>query len=333
MTIGIEHLRIKALLLAVATAAAVSVPLTIRAQQNAARPNVEIKAYPVQGNITLLTGAGGNIVVQTGNQGVVVVDTGLPGTSDQVLAAIAKLSPRKIQFILNTHFHPDHTGGNDPIRRAGTTITGANVTANLTDIKDGAQIFAHDNVLMRMSAPTGSQSPTPFGAWPTETYRTGRKQFFFNGEPIELIYQPAAHTDGDSLVFFRRSDVIAAGDIFLTTTYPFIDVDHGGSINGEIEALNNIIDMAVPAHQEEGGTYIIPGHGRICDRFDVVEYRDMVTIVRDRVQAAMKKKMPLDQIKTAKLTLDYDLRYGAKSGFGTADGFIEAIYKSLSAKK
>jgi cyclase len=302
-------------------------------QQPAAQQNVEIKVYPVQGNVHLLTGAGGNIVVQTGAQGVVVVDTGLAGTSDRVLAAIEKLSPRKIQYIINTHFHPDHTGGNDPIRRAGTTITGANVTANLTDIKSGAQIFAHDNVLMRMSAPTGKQSPTPFGAWPTETYRTGRKQFFFNGEPVEIIHQPAAHTDGDSLVFFRRSDVVVAGDIFLTTTYPSIDIASGGSIQGQLEALNNIIDMAVPEHQEEGGTYIIPGHGRICDRFDVVEYRDMIAIVRDRVQASINKGMTLDQIKAARLTLDYDSRYGARSGFGTADGFVEATYRSLTQKK
>jgi len=303
------------------------------AAQQAAAQNVEIKVYPVQGNVHLLTGAGGNIIVQTGDQGVVVVDTGLAQATDKVLAAIDKLSPRKIQFIINTHFHPDHTGGNDAVRRAGTTITGANVTANLTDIRSGAQIFAHDNTLLRMSAPTGSVSPMPFGAWPTETYRTGRKQFYFNGEPIEIIHQPAAHTDGDSLVFFRRSDVVATGDIFLTTTFPFIDVDHGGSIAGEIDSLNNIVEMAVPAHQEEGGTYIIPGHGRICDRFDVVEYRDMVTIVRDRVQASIRKGLTLDQIKASRPTFDYNSRYGARSGFGTADGFIEQIYKSLTQKK
>lgn len=299
-----------------------------RAQQNA-----DIQVLPVQGNVYLVTGAGGNIVVQAGPQGMVLVDTGLAGTSAKVLAAIEKLSPKKIQYIVNTHVHPDHTGGNDALRQAGTTIAGANVTANLTDVKLGAQIWAQDNVLMRMSAPTGSQPPMPFGAWPTETFTSGRKQFYFNGEPIEIIHQPHAHTDGDSIVFFRRSDVVAAGDIFLTTTFPFIDIERGGGIQGEIDALNNIVEMAVPARQEEDGTYILPGHGRICDRFDVVEYRDMVTIVRDRVQAAVKKGQTLDQVKAARLTLDYDARYGAKTGLGTADGFVEAVYKSLTQKK
>ena len=302
-------------------------------QQTAAPQSAEIRVLPVQGNVYLVTGAGGNIVVQAGPEGMVVVDTGLAQMADKALAAIAKLSPKKIQYIINTHVHPDHTGGNDVFRQAGTTIAGANVTANLTDVKLGAQIFAQDNVLMRMSAPTGTQPSASFGAWPTETFTSGRKQFSFNGEAIEIVHQPHAHTDGDSIVFFRRSDVVAAGDIFLTTTFPFIDVERGGGIQGEIDALNTIVEMAVPLRQEEDGTYIIPGHGRICDRFDVVEYRDMVTIVRDRIQASIKKGMTLAQIKEGRPTLDYDARYGAKSGFGTADGFIEATYKSLTQKK
>jgi glyoxylase-like metal-dependent hydrolase (beta-lactamase superfamily II) len=147
------------------------------------------------------------------------------------------------------------------------------------------------------------------------------------------MYQPRAHTDGDSIVFFRHSDVISAGDIFITTTYPFIDLERGGSVQGELDALNNILDLAIPKHQDEGGTYIIPGHGRVCDEFDVLEYRDMITIVRDRIQASIKKGMPLDQIKKAGLTKDYDARYSAKSGFGTADSFVESVYKSLTGSK
>jgi glyoxylase-like metal-dependent hydrolase (beta-lactamase superfamily II) len=321
------------LILTAAIGGAAALALIASAQQNAGAQNAQIQVTPVQGNVYLVTGAGGNIVVQAGAQGMVVVDTGLAQSSGKALEAIAKLSPKKIQYVINTHVHPDHTGGNDAFRQAGTTIAGANVTANLTDVKLGAQIFAQDNVLQRMSAPTGTQSPSPFGAWPTETFTSGRKQIYFNGEPIEIIHQPHAHTDGDSIVFFRHSDVVAAGDIFLTTTFPFIDLERGGGIQGEIDALNNIIEIAVPARQEEDGTYVIPGHGRICDRFDVVEYRDMVTIVRDRVQASIKKGMTLDQAKAAHLTLDYDARYGAKSGFGTADGFVEAVYKSLTQKK
>jgi cyclase len=294
--------------------------------------NSEIQTIPVQGNIYLLTGAGGNITVQVGDQGVLLVDTGLPQMSEKILAAVRKLSNKPIQYIINTHIHPDHTGGNAVIRKAGATYSGANVTGNITagDLLQGAALWAQDNVLQRMVNPGGGQTPTPSAAWPTQTFVSGRKQFSFNSEPVEIIHQPAAHTDGDSIVFFRRSDVVSAGDIFLTTTYPFIDLDRGGSIQGEIDALNNIVDMAIPRHQEEGGTYIIPGHGRICDRFEVVEYRDMVTIVRDRIQAAIKKGMTLEQVKEARLTLDYDFRYGAPTGLGTKDRFVEAVYKSLT---
>ncbi len=293
----------------------------------------DLDVLPVQGNVYMIAGAGGNITVQVGDTGVLVVDTGLAPMSDKVIAAIRKLSNKPLQYIINTHFHPDHTGGNEAVRKAGVTITGANVTGNLTDARSGAQIIAHENVLNRMSAPTGQQSPTPPDAWPTDTYTSGQKEVFFNGEPVQVIFQPSAHTDGDSIVFFRHSDVVSAGDIFVTTSFPFIDVEHGGSIQGEIDALNRLLDLAIPKHEEEGGTYIVPGHGRICDEADLLEYRDMVTIVRDRVQASIKKGMTLDQIRAAHLTKDYDARYDTKNQFGGADQFIEAVYKSLTKKK
>jgi len=292
-----------------------------------------IEVLKVQGNVYLLTGAGSNVTVQVGDTGVLVVDTGVAERADQMVAAIRTLSDKPIQYIVNTHMHPDHTGGNDTVRKAGLTYVGANVTGNLRDAGVGAQVYAHDNVLLRMSAPTGQRADVPFGSWPTETYRSGRKQLFFNGEGVEVIHQPAAHTDGDSLVFFRRSDVVATGDIFVTTSYPFIDLERGGSIQGEIDALNRILELTVVGFQDEGGTFIVPGHGRICDQADLLEYRDMVTIIRDRVQAAIGKGMTLEQVKTSGLTKDYDGRYGAKSGFGTADVFVEAIYRSLTAKK
>jgi cyclase len=293
----------------------------------------EIQTTPIQGNVYLITGAGGNIAVQIGDQGVLVVDTGLAGTSERVLAAIRKLSPKPIQYVLNTHVHADHTGGNDAIRKAGATFTGANVTGNLVDVSIGAQLFAQDNVLQRMSAPSGKQPPVPTADWPTETYITGRKAMSFNNEPVIMIHQPHAHTDGDSLVLFRRSDVLVTGDIFVTTSYPFIDLERGGSIQGEIDALNTILEIAVPGRQDEAGTYIIPGHGRICDAPELLEFRDMVTIIRDRIQAAIKKGMTLDQVKAVGLTKDYDARYSAKSGIGTKEMFVEAVYKSLSQKK
>jgi len=317
----------KIVLMALATLAIV---VAIEAQQ-AAPANSEITTLHVQGNVYMLQGAGGNVAVQIGDMGVVVVDTGLAQNADKLIAAIRKLSDKPIQYIINTHMHPDHTGGNDAVRRAGVTITGANVAGNLTDATAGAQIIAHENVLNRMSAPTGQQASAPFGAWPTITYVTGQNELHFNDEPIEARWQPNAHTDGDSLVVFRRSDVVATGDIFVTTSYPFIDLERGGTIQGEIDALNNILDIAIPKHEEEGGTYIIPGHGRICDEYDVLEFRDMVTIIRDRIQNGIKKGMTLDQIKAAGWTKDYDARWSAKQGFGTADNFVTSVDKSLTA--
>jgi cyclase len=310
--------------------------------QAAAPAETEIETLRVQGNVYLITGAGGNIAVQIGDQGVLVVDTGLEAMSAKVLAAIRKLSEKPIQYVINTHMHADHTGGNDAIRKAGLTYVGANVTGNLTDAGVGAQVYAQDNVLKRMSAPTGVQASAPFGSWPTETFNSGRKQLFFNGEPVEIIHQPHAHTDGDSLVVFRRSDVVVTGDIFVTASFPFIDLERGGSIQGEIDALNNIMEIAVPGLQDEGGTYIIPGHGHICDQPDLLEYRDMVTIIRDRVQAMIKKGMTLEQVKAAGLTKDYDGRYGLKAAFisgpnvvqsDSSASFVEAIYKGLAPKK
>jgi len=307
--------------------------LGIAAVAAAQQKPAELEVLPVQGSVYLIAGAGGNITVQVGAMGVVVVDTGSGAMSDKVVAAIRKLSDKPLQYIVNTHYDPDFTGGNEAIRKAGTTITGANVTGNLTDASEGAQILAQDNVLARMSAPTGKVSPTPPDSWPTATFISGKKDLFFNDEPIEIIHQPAASTDGDSLVFFRHSDVVSAGGIFNTTSYPHIDIEKGGSVQGEIAALNKILEIAVPRHEEEGGTYVIPGRGRVCDEFDVLEYRDMVVIVRDRVRAAIQKGMTLAQVEEAHLTKDYDARYSAKSGLGSANGFIEAVYKSLSAAK
>jgi cyclase len=285
----------------------------------------------VQGNVYLIHGLGGNVAVQIGDTGVLVVNTGTEQNSAKLIAAIRKLSDKPLQYIVSTCSHPDQTGGNEALRKIGVTITGANVTGDIADAGQGAQIIAHENVLDRMSAPTGKRAAAPSGAWPTDTYVSGQKEIFFNEEPVEVRWQPAAHSDGDSLVIFRRSDVVVTGDIFNTESYPIIDVERGGTIQGEIEALNNIIDIAIPKHEEEGGTYIIPGHGRICDEFDVVEYRDMVTIVRDRVQNAIKKGMTLEQIRAAGFTKDYDTRWSAKSGLGTADNFVASVYQSLTA--
>ncbi len=175
----------------------------------------------------------------------------------------------------------------------------------------------------------GEKPIAPPGAWPTVTWFEGNKELFFNHEGIQVMLAPAAHTDGDSIVYFRRSDVVSAGDVFMTTTYPVINLAAGGNIQGEIAALNHILDIAIPEHEQEGGTYIIPGHGRLCDEHDVLEYRDMVTIIRDRVQAGIAKGMTLDQVKAAGYTKEYDPRWGPKTGPWTSDMFLEAVYKSL----
>ena len=145
-----------------------------------------------------------------------------------------------------------------------------------------------------------------------------------------MFHQPNAHTDGDIIVYFRKSDVIAAGDTFVTTTFPVMNLAQGGSLNGIVSALNRIIDITVPKDKQEGGTYVIPGHGRVTDEADVVDYRDMVTIIRDRFQDAVKKKMTLEQVKAARLVRDYEPRYGATQGFWTTDAFVEAAYRSMS---
>jgi glyoxylase-like metal-dependent hydrolase (beta-lactamase superfamily II) len=234
------RLRLKS---ATATPVASSAPIA-PTQQTQSRGDGELQLLPVQGNVYLLAGAGGNIVIQTGEQGTLVVDTGSAGMSDKILAALGKLTPKLIQYIIDTSADSDHAGGNAELRKAGTTYTGANVAGDLKDAALGAQVFAHDNVLQRMSAPTGKQSPVDPGGWPTLTFVEERKQMSFNGEPVEMIHLPGAHTDGDSIVFFRRSDVIAAGDILLTTSYPHIDLERGGSIQGEIDALNTLFHCA-----------------------------------------------------------------------------------------
>jgi glyoxylase-like metal-dependent hydrolase (beta-lactamase superfamily II) len=292
--------------------------------------DAELHTLHVQGNVYMLIGAGGNIAVQIGDDGVLLVDTGLAANAEKVVAAIRTLSNKPIRYIVNTHVHPDHVGGNDAIGKLGSTIAGGNVGAGAGV---GAGIIAHENVLNRMSAPTGQQAPFPTTAWPTDTYISKQKELFFNGESLQIIHQPAAHTDGDSIVYFRKSDVIAAGDLFVTTTYPFIDQARGGNITGIIAALNNMLDIAIPKAMQEGGTYIIPGHGRLTDEADLLEYRDMITIIRDRIQDGVKRGLTLEQVKAGKPTLDYDARWGATTGFWTTDQFIEAVYKDLGKAK
>jgi glyoxylase-like metal-dependent hydrolase (beta-lactamase superfamily II) len=297
------------------------------AQQPQDFSKVEVHVLPVQGNVFMLVGAGGNITVQKGSDGVFMVDTMYAPLADKIEAAIRTISKGPIRYIVDTHVHGDHTNGNEAMRKKGSTISGGNVSADIKDSAEGAQIIAHQNILNRMSATKGPDSQ-PSAMWPTDTYLTDEKDVFFNGEGIQVIHMPNAHTDGDSIVFFRRSDVISTGDLFTTTNYPIIDVERGGTINGFIAALQKIVDMIIPVYGQEGGTMIVPGHGRLCDLGDVIEYREMTIIVRDRIQDMVRKGMTLEQVKAAKPTIDYDTLYGG-SGFWTTDKFVEAVYNTL----
>ncbi len=293
----------------------------------------ELHTFHVQGNVYMIVGVGGNVTAQVGKDGVLLVNSGAGQNADKLLAEVRKLSQGPIRYLINTDVGPDHIGGNEQVFEAGSSVAGGNVTGDIGDAGVGATVIAHEAVLNRMSAPTGSKAPTPTKAWPNDTYFTKEKKIFFNGEAIEIIHIPAAETDGDSIVFFRRSDVISTSDLYVTTSYPIVDRQRGGSIQGVLDGLNRVIDISVPADKEEGGTYVIPGHGRAADQADVVEYRDMVTIIRDRIQDGVKKGLSLDQVKAAQPTLDYDAVFGSSNGSWTTDSFIDAVYKSLNPGK
>jgi len=289
-----------------------------------------------QGDVYMVVGPNYNTAVQVGKDGVLVVDPGPEANADALIAEIRKLSPTgSIRYIIDTNVHTDRTGANAKVSAAGSEIVGGNFagqvgTVGAGAVNGGAVIVGHENVLNRMSsAPPAGQPAIPPAAWPQDTFFGNQKNLFFNGEAIEVIHIPAASTDGDVMAFFRRSDVIVAGDIFTPDRYPYIDLARGGNIQGIVDGLNRLIAVTIPAEKQEGGTYVIPGRGRLCDQADIVEYRDMTTIVRDRIQDAVKKGMTLEQVKASKPTRDYDPLYGADKGFWTTDMFVEAVYKSL----
>ena len=233
------------------------------ARQPRRRPESRMTAkfivLPVQGNLYMLVGDGGNIAVQIGDQAPLVVNSGAGQLTDKVIAAIRKLTDKPIQFIVNTNFGPDYTGGNVKLRAAGhdPSVEGSFFSGQFADAGRGATIIGHQNVQNHLLA-----LKKPSEGIPSDTFFQGRRRKFHNGEAVEIFYEPNATTDGDTIVHFRRSDVIATGDLFSTTSYPAIDVKNGGSIQGEIAALNYILDRTVYQHDEEGGTLIIPGHGR-----------------------------------------------------------------------
>lgn len=289
-----------------------------------------VDVLPVQGNVHLIVGPGGNTTVQIGDEAVVLVDTQTEAVSDAVLKIIEELSAKPIRHIILTSGDPDHTGGNVPLSQAGTYV-------RLIDSFDprgsdtNASIIAHVNVLAQMSGPASGDAAVPADAWPTDTYFTEEWALFVNGEAIQLRHVPAAHSDGDTIVFFRRSDVISAGDIFNTDRYPQFDPELGG-VDGILEGLNLILDLAIAGENQHGGTVVVPGHGRLADETDVANYRDMIKIVRDRVAALIGEGKTLDEVKATRPTLDYDGIYSNDAIGWTGDDFVEAVYRDLKAE-
>jgi cyclase len=311
--------------------------------------------------VFLIPGAGANganVAVQVGRDGVAMVDTGSVETADKLLATVKFLQnyensipqplgyasetrsmvnfnsvapAQGIRWIINTTFAPEHLGGNEKISEGGVTISGGNVGGYAPP---GAAIFAREELLARISNSKPGEKPTPPGMLPTDTYSLEQMKFsnFVNGEGIVLFHAPHATTDGDTIVFFRGSDVIVTGDVFRQDTYPVIDVARGGTIQGVLDALNHILDLSVPEFREEGGTMIIPGHGRLSDSADVGYYRDMCTVIRDRIQDMVNRGLTLAQVKAQKPTMDYDLRFGATTGPWTTDMFVEAVFRTLKPK-
>jgi cyclase len=290
----------------------------------------EIEILQVRPNLYMLSGQGGNVAVQVGVEGALVVDTLSGSESDKLIAAIKTISNTPIRWIINTSAEPDRVGGNAAVAKAGEGIRGGYVKSAIADASETADIVADERVLKTMSS---TKPEIPFEAWPTSTFCTKSKDRYFNGEAIQILHMPNARSDGDSIVVFRRSDVIAVGDIVDTEHYPVVDHEHGGTMAGIIDALNKIIDIAVPAHTEEGGTLIIPGNGRVYDEADLVEYRDMLVIIRSFVSEMIKEGKSLDQVVRAKPTLAYDPRYGFGSDSDTTDAFVAAIYRELKQAK
>jgi cyclase len=290
-----------------------------------------LETIQIRPNVYVIFGAGGNITVHVGEDGPLLVDSGTDAAAERVIQAVRAITPRPIRLIVNTSADLDHAGGNDKVAR-----TGQRLNPDSFSDEEQATILAHENVLARMSTPVGDNTPFPTGAWPTETYSSRVRGMYLNDDGVQLIRQLGAHSDGDTMVLFRRADVIATGDVLDLRQFPVIDAAIGGSIQGELEALNKLLELTIPAMPlvyKEGRTLLVPGHGRIADYSELVEYRDMVTIIRDIIQDMKAKGMSVAQVKAADPARGWRKRFGSDTGPWTTDMFVEAVYNGVPAEK
>ncbi len=291
-----------------------------------------IEIVHVQKNIYMLVGGGANVTVQIGDEGVLLVDSGSPGQADNVVAAIRRLTRKPLRYLIDTSPDGEHAGGNEGIVKAAGGLGGVVAGATGRPANVGIMTISTENASNRLMMGSADLPATSGDGIPISTFFTPKKDFYANGEPVVLLHEPDAHTDSDAMVFFRGSDVVSTGDIFRTDGYPIVDVAKGGTYQGVLDALNNLLDITVPERNQMGGTRVVPGHGRLCNEADVLEYRDMLTIIRDRVRDMVKENMTLDQVKAAKPTLEYDGIYGRRPQM-TGDMLIEIVYNELSKKK
>jgi glyoxylase-like metal-dependent hydrolase (beta-lactamase superfamily II) len=296
-------------------------------------PEGEVQVLHVKGNVYMLVGSGGNIAAQVGPGGVLMVDTGTAAMADEVLAALKTITSEPVRYIVNTSYPTDYTGGNEPIAASGRLalpFRGSGSSSVQGQFGgDKASVISYYTVFHQMAAPLDEAMLREEGAWPDNTFSTPLKRLYFNDEPVIIMHQPST-TDGNSVVLFRKSDVLVAGAVMNLDTYPVIEVDAGGSIQAVIESLNRLIDMAVPAERSEGGTMVIPGRGRISDFAELAQQRDMMAIIRDRVQDMLGKGMSLDDVIEARPTEGFDARHGSDRGPWTTEMFVEAVYRSLA---
>ena len=291
----------------------------------AQQPAGALETLEIRPNVYVIFGAGSNVTVHVGEDGVLLVDSGSAAMAAQVVVAVEAITDRPIRLVINTSADADHVGGNETVSAVGIAITPDNFSSETR-----ATVLAHENVLLRMSAATDADTSYPVEAWPTETYTSRTRTMYLNNEPLQILREVGAHSDGDSVVFFRKADVIATGDILDLRHFP--NISQGGSIQGELDALNRLLEITIPSMPlvlKPGRTLLVPGHGRVSDYAELVEYRDMLTIIRDNIQALVEKGLTLEQVKGANPTAGYRGRYGVESGPWTTDMFVEAIYNEL----